>query len=385
MKRTIAAAFAVMLSMAQIAHSQEVKVAYLRQEPAPNPTLSNLDPAPKDMGVAGAELALKDNATTGRFMGQNWSLDVVSVPYEGDFAKGLAQAQAISDLILIDAPDAQLSQAVRASQALFFNVSNRSTALRNAGCSDNLLHTIPSQAMLADALMQFALRRKWTRLTMIKGVSAQDEAIAVSYAKAAGKFGQTITATKTWAFDADMRRNAAQEVPLFTQDLGEYDLLLLADAANDFARYVPFNTWRPRPTAGAEGLRPVAWDPVVEQWGAAQLQSRFEDLASRPMARVDYAAWAALRSIGEAVTRTKSNDLNTLRSYLLSEEFELAGFKGRPMTYRSWNGQLRQPIPLVHRGALVAQAPLEGFLHQHTELDTLGTDQPETGCTAFKP
>jgi hypothetical protein len=29
----------------------------------------------------------------------------------------------------------------------------------------------------------------------------------------------------------------------------------------------------------------------------------------------------------------------------------------------------------------VSVSPQEGFLHQKTELDTLGLDQPETGCS----
>jgi hypothetical protein len=29
-------------------------------------------------------------------------------------------------------------------------------------------------------------------------------------------------------------------------------------------------------------------------------------------------------------------------------------------------------------------APLEGFLHQRTELDTLGIDEAESQCQAFK-
>ncbi len=53
------------------------------------------------------------------------------------------------------------------------------------------------------------------------------------------------------------------------------------------------------------------------------------------------------------------------------------------MNYRGWNGQLRQPIPLVTGRAVVATAPLDGFLHQVSELDTLGIDQPESKCTAF--
>jgi ABC transporter substrate binding protein (PQQ-dependent alcohol dehydrogenase system) len=130
-------------------------------------------------------------------------------------------------------------------------------------------------------------------------------------------------------------------------------------------------------------LRAVAWSPVVEQWGAAQLQRRFVKSAGRGMGAVDYALWAAVRSVGEAVTRTKSADPAVLREYLMSDAFELAGFKGRKMTFRPWNGQMRQPIPLVHSDAIAALAPIEGFLHQRTELDTLGQDEAEADCDQF--
>ena len=84
-----------------------------------------------------------------------------------------------------------------------------------------------------------------------------------------------------------MRRAAAAEVPLFTQDLPEHDLLLVADEPGDFARYVAYNTWLPRPLAGSEGAKPVGWAGVVEQNGAAQLQNRFRDLAGREMSADD--------------------------------------------------------------------------------------------------
>jgi ABC transporter substrate binding protein (PQQ-dependent alcohol dehydrogenase system) len=64
----------------------------------------------------------------------------------------------------------------------------------------------------------------------------------------------------------------------------------------------------------------------------------------------------------------------------MSDKFELAGFKGRKLTYREWNGQLRQTIPLIHPRSLVSQSPQEGFLHPVSELDTLGYDQPESRC-----
>ena len=199
----------------------------------------------------------------------------------------------------------------------------------------------------------------------------------------ARKFGLTIAGQKEWAFDADMRRNAGQEVPLFTQDFDEHDLLIVADEIGDFGRYLLYNTWAPRPVAGSEGLTASTWSASVEANGAVQLQNRFRKASGRGMNAIDYAAWAGVRAIGEAVTRTNSSDPVTLRAFLLSAEFELAGFKGAPLTFRDWNGQLRQPIPLSHPRALAAMAPLDGFLHERTPLDSLGLDKPESKCTLF--
>lgn len=70
-----------------------------------------------------------------------------------------------------------------------------------------------------------------------------------------------------------------------------------------------------------------------------------------------------------------------MAAYIQSPAFELAGFKGRALSFRSWDGQLRQPIGLAAARNLVTQAPVEGFLHPINEMDTLGFDKPETACT----
>lgn len=355
------------------------------EQPAP-PVLSNLDPIPEDLGEAGAQVGLKDNATTGRFLGHNYTLDVVRVP-EGDDSLAAAQAAlANSPFLLIDAPTevvTAIADLPEAADKLLFNVGSEDPALRSDACRVNVLHTAPSVSMRTDALVQFFVKKRWSDIVMIRGQNPKDLAYAAAMERSLAKFRLDLAASKDWVFDADMRRNAAQEVPLFTQEFGDYDVLVVADEIHDFGRYILYNTWEARPVTGSEGLTAVTWAPVVEQWGAAQLQSRFEDDAKRQMRPEDYAAWAAVRAIGEAVTRTQSGDPETLRAFMLSDDFELAGFKGRPLTFRQWNGQLRQPIPLVHARALVANAPLEGFLHQRTELDTLGLDEPESQCTAF--
>lgn len=370
-----------------LAHADlSIPITYLKQVVPEPPVLSNLDAIPQDDGLAGARLGLADNLTTGGFLGHAYTLEEVVVAEGGDIRAAARDALSRSSLLVIDAP-ADLLLAVadleEAAGALLLNAAAGDNALRAETCRPNVLHTLPSDAMRTDALAQFLVKKRWSNAAVVAGTTPLDIAFAASLETSMQKFGLRLMEQKTWAFDADMRRNAAQEVPVFTQDLGDYDVLIVIDEIHDFGRYIPYNTWLPRPIVGSEGLAPVAWSPVVEQWGAVQLQNRFEKAAARSMRPKDYAAWAAVRAIGEAVTRTNSGDETALRDYLLSDTFELAGFKGRPLSFRQWNGQLRQPIPLVQPRALVALAPIEGFLHRNTELDTLGQDEPESACTAF--
>jgi ABC transporter substrate binding protein (PQQ-dependent alcohol dehydrogenase system) len=94
----------------------------------------------------------------------------------------------------------------------------------------------------------------------------------------------------------------------------------------------------------------------------------------------DYAAWIAVRSIASAVSKLRQADAAAIRQLALSDQLPLDGFKGRKLSFRSWNGQLRQPIPLVQPRALVSTSPQEGFLHPSSELDSLGYDAPEVSC-----
>ena len=69
---------------------------------------------------------------------------------------------------------------------------------------------------------------------------------------------------------------------------------------------------------------------------------------------------------------------------MLSDKFEIAAFKGQKLTFRTWNGQLRQPLFVATDKLHVTVSPQPGFLHRKSELDTLGIDEPETKCTAFR-
>ena len=67
-------------------------------------------------------------------------------------------------------------------------------------------------------------------------------------------------------------------------------------------------------------------------------------------------------------------------NFIRGPDFELDAFKGVRETFRDWDGQLRQPILLADARALITVSPQPGFLHEFSELDTLGVDRPETKC-----
>jgi ABC transporter substrate binding protein (PQQ-dependent alcohol dehydrogenase system) len=76
----------------------------------------------------------------------------------------------------------------------------------------------------------------------------------------------------------------------------------------------------------------------------------------------------------------KSADPKALFDFIKGPDFSVAAFKGQRLTLRDWNLQLRQPILLADGRMVVSVSPQEGFLHQVSELDTLGVDRPETKC-----
>lgn len=367
----------------------DIKFLYLEYRDKRPATLSNLIAVPEDDGMLGMRLGVIDNNTTGKFLKHKYTADEIILKHGDDYKVELDKIlkENKHSFIVANMSSEKLQMLAShplAKDRLIFNAAARETDLRIDKCYTNLLHTIPSRKMLTDALAQFLVKKRWTKVLLIEGHNPGDKELAEQFRKSAKNFRLKITLDKKWPAGADMRRNAAAEVPAFTQG-AEYDVVFIADEIKDFGQYVVFHTWLPRPIVGSHGLEPVAWHRVVEQWGAAQLQSRFAKISNRIMYQKDYAAWAAIRTVAEAVTRLQTLEVSHLKDYILGPKIRLAMFKGRSMNYRPWSGQLRQTIPLIHEGgAVVSLAPLEGFLHSRTELDTIGVDKGQSKCQVKK-
>jgi len=362
---------------------QAVKIAYLIQEQKTPPPLSNLDPFIKDKGLPGAELAIKDNNTTGQFTRQEFALKTFIVPESGNvtdvFNKNIAEKFQYVVALLPKDSLIKVSDLAADGQTLIFDASTTDDILRNGQCRKNVLHILPSRSMRADALAQYMMKKRWNKWFLVTGNAEEDRLFADAVRRSAKRFGIEIVAEKTWEHTYDARRTAQSDVAVFTQ-VDEYDVLVVADEQGQFGEYLDYRTWIPRPVIGTQGLIATAWHRTHEQWGAVQIQNRFKEAAGRWMEEQDYAAYLAVRAIGEAVTRTKSNDTKKVKDYMMGERFALQGYKGAPLSFRAWDGQLRQPLLLSAPRSLVAVAPIEGFLHPKTELDTLGYDQPESLC-----
>lgn len=362
---------------------QTVNIAYLAQEQKMPPALSNLDPFIENKGELGAELAISDNNTTGQFTGQQFSLKKFIVPIDGNVADVFNESiDGQFQFVVSTLPAEQMigiADLPAAQQMVLFDASTRDDALRNEQCRKNVLHILPSRAMRADTLAQYMMKKRWSKWFLVIGPNPEDRLFADAIKRAAKRFGMKIVKEKIWEHTYDARRTAQSDVPVFTQ-VDDYDVLVVADEQGLFGEYLDYRTWYPRPVIGTQGLIATAWHRTHEQWGAVQIQNRFKEQAGRWMEEQDYAAYLAVRAIGEAATRTKSIELKTVKDFLLSEQFNLQGYKGRPLSFRAWNGQLRQPILLAAPRSLVTTAPVEGFLHPRTELDTLGYDQSESTC-----
>jgi ABC transporter substrate binding protein (PQQ-dependent alcohol dehydrogenase system) len=366
----------------------EIGIGYISQAGVKS-TLSLVEQPADNDGIAGARLAIEDNNTTGKFLNQRFSLEEVRVKEGDDAGKAAAELAGRNGFIIADLPaDAVLkaADALRDRGTILFNAGSIDERLREQDCRANVIHVAPTRAMLADALAQYLVWKQWKRWLLVVGSHEQDKLYAEALRRAAARFGAKIVQERIFEDTGGARRTDSgvtliqRQMPVFTQQAPAYDVLVAADESEVFAAYLPYRTWDPRPVAGSAGLVPTSWDASLDQWGAIQMQNRFMKLNSRRMTALDMQAWTAVRMIGEATSRTNSGDPKTVFDFLKQPDFSVAAFKGQRLSLRDWNLQLRQPILLVDGRMVVTVSPQEGFLHQTSELDTLGFDRPETRC-----
>ena len=282
--------------------------------------------------------------------------------------------------IVSSLPADWLLAAADATPLPLLNVGDSADRLRERDCRTRVLHLVPSERMRADALAQTLVARRWTQVLLLSGPSALDaERSAVAQA-AIKRYALKLVQVKPFKLSADPRERDLANPMLLTSttNVGPYDVVWVVDSDGEFARALPYRTALPRPVVGDAGLVALAWQAQFERFGAPQVSRRFAKAAGRPMTAADWAAWMAGKAIAAAATAAPKGPAAAFAKAL--PMLELDGSKGTTLSFRAWDGQLRQPLLLTDGQGVIALAPAEGVLHPKNNLDTLGADAPEKLC-----
>jgi ABC-type branched-subunit amino acid transport system substrate-binding protein len=132
--------------------------------------------------------------------------------------------------------------------------------------------------------------------------------------------------------------------------------------------------------------RIVLWSSALEKYGAAQLNDRFRLQFGYAMDSPAWAGWIAVKIIWESMVRM--GERSTLSDYLIADRSQFDGHKGAPLSFRSWDHQLRQPLLAVDTGSdnpprdVPDIARSSGSIREL--LDTLGDRQGASRCNGSR-
>lgn len=376
-----------------------VDIGYLREEVAAPEPASRLDIEPEDAGIAGAEIGIKENNAGGRFMGHLYNLGVETVSSPEEAVAALEKLYTSGHhYIVVDASAPtllKLSDWAKDKEILLFNIRAEDVSLRQEDCRANIMHVVPDRYMLADALAQYLVKMDWKNWLLVHGSSDADLAYRDAIGRAAKRFGANIVDIREYVDVSGGRRDGVGPIPpaqphkeasanKSVVPSAKYDVIVVADEAQVFGPLIPYRGGgEPRIVAGTTGLTASTWSPGHEKWGATQANNNFEKRFKRLMLPIDYDAYVAVRTVGEAVTRKPGNDFETVSAFIHGPDLQLAPFKGIKQQFRPWDGQFRQPILIATEKVPVSVSPQKGFphaSHPEIEVDTLGIDEPESVC-----
>lgn len=168
---------------------------------------------------------------------------------------------------------------------------------------------------------------------------------------------------------ADCRRNAYHVIP--SQAMYR-DAITMARAAGH--------------AAAGEALVATAWDPSLVRFGADTLNTRFRSRFGAGMTEPAWGAWFAIKVLWESALRARSGAPDAIAEFLSRDPAQFDGYKGRPLSFRSWDHQLRQPVYVMTRAAagmkLAAEEPVAGSADESSRglLDRLGVRAAQSIC-----
>jgi ABC transporter substrate binding protein (PQQ-dependent alcohol dehydrogenase system) len=307
--------------------------------------------------TAAVELALREHQFELDAAQRALRLQVVSA---GDAAQAREAVRRLAAdgamAVIADWPADWLAAAAADTAVPLINAGEPVEALRAAACRPHLFHTYPAERMLADALAQALVSRRWQRVLLLHGPSARDAERTQVVTAALRRFNIKLVAQRPFRLSADPRERDLGNVRLLTTGV-DYDVLWVVDSDGEFARSVPYRTVLPRPVVGDAGLTAGAWAARFERFGAPQVARRFARHAERGMTSHDWAAWIAGKAVVQAVLAESEPGPQSVLRRLATADFSVDGSKGVRLSRAA---ALRPPVRPAAVGAGAAAAVAGG-------------------------
>ena len=144
----------------------EIKIGYLHQAPS-RIRISLIDVPAANDGLAGAQLATEDDNATGRFLNQRYTLIEKLLGENDDPVAAMQCARRPGVSFIVTSLDAdrllKIADAGKARGETLINALALDERLREQDCRANVFHVAPTRSMLADALAQYLVWKKWRK------------------------------------------------------------------------------------------------------------------------------------------------------------------------------------------------------------------------------
>ena len=213
----------LMLAFPAPAAAQDVaKIIYLGVEDDPHyepqHTYTGLSLKDLKRPVDGARVAMRGTRILGRALGLAFELEERLLSDGANVPAEVAAARASGALaVLLDIPEDAMDALVgaeRSHDGLLFNIRHRGRRWREADCASDILHTVPSHDMLADALAQHLRARDWSKVLILRSGSVADDEPTLSAHRALQKFGLSMVNERYFELSNDPRQRDLNNVAL---------------------------------------------------------------------------------------------------------------------------------------------------------------------------
>jgi len=357
----------------------------------------------------GATLGAEEAARTAELLGRTFELVAVRAADRAeveDAVRRLVAEQSVCAIIggADEASFAALSEAAERHGVLFLNAACADPVKRDEHCRRHTLHVAASAAMYVDALAQWLVgeagRRRWCFVSAAtpSATAVYERARRALEAQGGEAAGRIEVDAGTDDFGAVLRDVERTGADLAFVDLaGEARQRFLEDYSAAAPGFEVAGLAPEAPGAfgaGASGPRvgiwPTLWHHTLSRFGATQLNDRFHTRFGLEMDALGWAGWFAAKVAWEAVNRASATGGTELVRFLESGRAAFDGHKGRPLSFRPWDHQLRQPLYLVKPAPgpgdeweVVAELPRAArgqAAASHELLDHLGDGEAESRC-----